>query len=87
MSDTRLWTFVADMNSSGSISISDILLWFKWLYFYPGDYIFFAMMEVFPNVGNFFEISCDSYGGLASGIISFVVWVVTIEGLGAPLKK
>jgi hypothetical protein len=35
--DPRLWTFVADRDFNGKITISDVWLWFKWLYFYPGD--------------------------------------------------
>jgi hypothetical protein len=31
----RIWQFAADMNGDGVVTISDVWLWFKWLYFYP----------------------------------------------------
>ena len=36
----RQWDFNADMNSDGAVTISDLWLWGKWLYFYPGDLLF-----------------------------------------------
>jgi hypothetical protein len=75
MSYARLWKFVADMNSDGSVTISDVWLWFKWLYFYPGDGLLHLLMKGFPDITDFFEITEFNYGGLLSGIISFVIWL------------
>lgn len=71
----RQWSFVADMNGSGSVTISDAVLWFKWFYFYPGDLIMYGLMQHFPSVAIFLEINPDSYGGLISGLISLAFFV------------
>ncbi len=76
MFDPRQWTFVADMNYSGSITISDVWLWFKWLYFYPGDGSVYFLVNVVPGFGQFLEITYNSYGGILSGIISFFGWII-----------
>ncbi len=68
----RQWSFVGDMNNSGSITISDSVLWFKWLFFYVGDFVMYIVMQYFPSIAKFLEINPDNYGGLLSGIISFI---------------
>ncbi len=85
MYDPRQWAFVADMNFSGSITISDVWLWFKWLYFYSGDgFVYFLINEI-PDIGHFFEITYSSYGGVLSGIVSFFVCSIVLVILGAIL--
>jgi hypothetical protein len=80
MSDLRQWAFIVDMNYSGSFTISDLWLWLKWLYFYPGDTVVYFILKDDKNYlfSQFFEIDYQSYGGVFSGIISFIVWVVFI---------
>lgn len=80
MEESRLWSFVADMNQSGSVTISDAWLWFKWLYFYPGDFIFSIFMGM--HLGNFLELSAASYGNFWSGLISFIVWLSVFAIIG-----
>ena len=75
MYDTRQWTFVVDMNYSGAITISDVWLWVKWLYFLPGDYVVKLLVES-SHIGSFFEMAYDSYGGFLAGTISLITWVV-----------
>ena len=72
MDDPRLWSFVADMNFDGSISISDVWLWIKWLYFYPGDGLVYLLLNKAPSIASFFEMAISSYGGVFSGIVSLV---------------
>lgn len=87
----RLWGFIADMNGDGAVSISDVWLWMKWLYFYPGDLGVAALLSM-PNVSAFFEMSTDSYGGTFSGVASAVIWLwavvllTKIEREGRPTK-
>jgi hypothetical protein len=81
MYDPRQWNFVADMNNSGSVTISDVWLWFKWLYFYPGDGAIYALVNTVPWFGQFFEITYNSYGGILSGLISFFVWILPAIGI------
>ena len=71
----RQWTFVSDMNYDGAITISDIWLWVKWLYFYPGDGFFYVLLHKMIDIANFLEITYSDYGGLLSGIISFYFWI------------
>ena len=78
MYDTRLWQFVVDMNHSGSVTISDVWLWFEWLYFYPGDGFLYLIINKIPSVAKFFEISFDSYAGFFSGFVSFVCWLLVL---------
>lgn len=77
MRDSRQWSFVADMNHTGSITISDVWLWIKWLYFYPGDLLIesvnFAINKT-PEVARFFENTYISYSHVLAGVISFIVW-------------
>jgi len=72
----RNWRFVADMNGDGAVTISDVWLWVKWLYFYPGDGVLHLLATNLPSVAKFFEVSTDSYGGYISGFISFFIWLV-----------
>lgn len=76
MPDPRHWSFVTDMNYSGSITISDVWLWFKWLFFYPGDGFVYFLIHGIPDIGRFFEINYSSYGGVLSGVISFLAWSI-----------
>ena len=78
MLDPRQWTFVADMNYSGSITISDVGIWWKWLYFYPGDGFIYFLVNSAPDVGHFLEVSYSDYGGILSGVVSFIVWITVI---------
>lgn len=82
MYDPRQWSFVADMNHSGSITISDVWLWVKWLYFYPGDGFVYFLINKTPAIGNFFEFTYSSYGGVFSGIISFFIWFIALAIIG-----
>ena len=75
MHDPRVWYFVGDMNHSGTITISDAWLWFKWLYFYPGDGLIYILADKLPPLAHFLTVSYADYSGFLSGVISFVVWI------------
>lgn len=83
MFESQRWNFVADLNHSGSITISDVWLWFQWAFFAPGDGIIFLLVDKLPTIGQFFELSYASYGGVFSGIISFFIWLFLLIGLAA----
>ena len=59
----RVWKFVADMSHDGSVSIRDVWLWAKWLYFYPGD--LFIQIFMYP----------ENFGGVFSFTVSLIVWL------------
>jgi hypothetical protein len=76
------------MNQSGSITISDFWLWCKWIYFYPGDLIVYYLMNGASSVGQFFDISYASYGGVLSNFVSFCCWLIIIlTALGLGLER
>lgn len=73
----RLWGFVADMNFDGAVTITDLWLWFKWLYFMPGDVVVSMVGPI--GLGRFLEMTPDSsLGGLGSGVMSFLAWTLLI---------
>ena len=78
----RQWSFFADMNHDGVVTISDVWLWFKWLYFYPGDLALQGMLSYLPGFATFFEGTGESFGGWGSGIFSFFVWFALLAVLG-----
>ena len=66
MEAERLWLFKADMDHNGFVTISDTWLWFKWLFFYPGDLLILGLMK-FGDINTFFELSASSFGNWSSG--------------------
>jgi hypothetical protein len=81
----RQWKFVSDMNFDGAVTISDVGLWLKWLFFMPGDALMFAAMD--SPAGRFFEVTPSSYGGIWSGIVSLLTWLLFISLLGSVLSS
>ena len=77
MEAARLWAFKADMDFNGVVTISDSWLWFKWLFYYPGDLLILLIMK-FGDIHTFFELSASSFGNWFSWIISFAFWSVHI---------
>jgi hypothetical protein len=77
MAAARLWHFKADMDHNGVVTISDTWLWFKWLFFFPGDSLIVGLMK-FGDIVTFFELSASSFGNWFSWIISFAFWSVHI---------
>ena len=75
MKSARQWEFIADMNSSGTVTISDFWMWIKWLYFWPGDALIFLTMQKAPDVAAFFELSAAGFGGALSLFLSFALWI------------
>jgi hypothetical protein len=77
-SDSRLWSFAADMSLDGQVTISDIWLWFSWAYFYPGDLVVAMMLSTAPGFARFFEMTPAGYGASFSGVVSFFAWVLVV---------
>ncbi len=86
MNDPRIWGFVADMNFNGSVTISDVWLWTKWLYFYPGDGLVYLLLNKAPQISSFFEMTLSSYDGVFSGIVSFIIWFILFIWLWAYIE-
>lgn len=77
----RPWGFVADMNFDGIVTISDVWLWCKWLYFYPGDLVLRVTMDGFPGLARFLELTEGSYGGVVPYVLSLVLWPMASAAL------
>jgi len=69
------WEFVADMNSDGIFTMSDIIEIFIQLFFLPGDSLLFLILNYLPKVTQLLELSYDNYHGMFAGIVSCIVWV------------
>ena len=74
--DAREWSFFADMNHSGSVTIADSWLWFKWAFFYPGDFVIKWAVEDMPStqIRDFFGFSPSWYGGWISGFFTLFLF-------------
>jgi hypothetical protein len=83
----RQWKFVSDMDYSGALTISDCWEWMHWLFFYPGDVAMLMAMRSFPSIGQFFEVSPLSYGGVWSGIFSGFLWMLLYGQVLEDLKQ
>lgn len=76
--------FVADLTGDGLFTISDVSAWFGWVYFAPGDLVSILVLDT--GLGNFFEISADSIGGLGSGVFSFFAWSMLFMWIAEALE-
>jgi hypothetical protein len=72
-----MWRFRADMNGDGIVSIADVWLWIKWLYFYPGDGLIYLIGNT--AVGSYLNLSAQPYGGELALGISVVVWLCVAD--------
>jgi hypothetical protein len=70
----RLWEFREDMNGDGAVTISDVALWLKWIFFYPGDLIVAGLIGT--PAGNFLELRPSDFGGGWSFTLSLVSWLL-----------
>jgi hypothetical protein len=69
------WEFVADMNSDGVFTMSDIVEILMQLFFLPGDSLLFLILNYLPKAAELLELSYDNYHGMFGGIVSLIVWV------------
>jgi hypothetical protein len=58
------------------VTISDVWLWFKWFFFYPGDVFIQSLINDYPRIAQFFELTYDDYGGVISGMVSMVAFYI-----------
>ena len=72
----RDWTLGWDMNHDGVTTITDIALFLKSLFFYPGDLILEKLIG--SGFGQFFEMTHEWYGGFLSGFTSFICWSIVL---------
>ena len=68
------WQIALDMNGDGLVTISDMWLWLKWIFFAPGDLLLLLLMKYWTPIALFLEISPKDLSGFFSGLISSFVW-------------
>jgi hypothetical protein len=83
----RQWNFVADMNFDGLINATDVWLWLKWLFFYPGDFIMQYMLKHAPLLAKGLEVTLESFGGAGSGVLSLWVFMAATMVCEATVLK
>lgn len=77
----RAFDVMLDMNRDGAVTISDAVLWVKWLACLPGNLAMEGMALV-PRISNFFEIRAstmmgyDSFYGWPAWVISVLAWLI-----------
>jgi hypothetical protein len=76
MGIVRQWEFAADMNQNGLVTVTDVWLWIKWGYFWPGDGLIWLAINYTPGLAKFLELSPGKYSGPLSLFLSFPMWVV-----------
>lgn len=80
--ETRLWSFLLDMNADDSITPEDVGLWVHWLFFYPGDlFVALCLSLDLKSLLDLIEFSDHYYGGWISGLFSLMFWWVLIHRL------
>ncbi len=63
-----------DMNGDGVQTISDVWLWVKAAYYWPGNWLIDQMASQ-PKLVEFFELNWQSCGGWLSLTISTLCWI------------
>lgn len=78
----REWSFFADRNFDGIVTISDIWLWWKWIFYYPGDFVIHELTSPRRSgIAEFFELSSRDFGQNTSLILSLIAWLTIFNAL------
>ena len=75
-------SFVADMNFDGVITISDVIGWLHYFFFFPAKVVT-AMVYNSSKLKEFFEMDCFTGSGLGGITISILAWLIFLHVLGA----
>jgi DNA-binding MarR family transcriptional regulator len=70
--------FEWDVNNDGNLTVTDIGLWLEHAFFLPGDWVIWASLRYWPELGRFFEVDARAYGSTFSALISVFVWLAII---------
>jgi hypothetical protein len=75
-----------DANADGRITLADISSWPSAVFFLPGDGLLWATATYAPTIARLLDIGPADYGGLLSGTLSTLAWIVAFIG-GAILHQ
>ncbi|RWO96929.1 hypothetical protein [Mesorhizobium sp.] len=73
----------ADRNMDGVVTISDLWLLAKGIFFLPGNYLLTHLLMHMPDVAIFWEIDAGSLYGFWAGALSVLGWMIAI-GVALP---
>ena len=65
--------FQLDMSGNGAVTITDVWLMLKYAFFSPGDFLACSLYAT--RIGQFLELTPDSFYSWGSGVISFMAWM------------
>jgi hypothetical protein len=68
------WAFDLDMNHDGQVTITDIGMLCRWIFFAPGDCLLLGIMLKLPGVATFLELTPAYLYGWWSLFISLFTW-------------
>jgi hypothetical protein len=84
MEERFTWPRGSDFNLDQVFTISDIWLAAGWLFHFPGDLAIAALLNA--GFGTFLEMTTASFGGVFSGIVSFMVYMLLLNGARAAFE-
>jgi hypothetical protein len=61
-----------------STATDDLGLWLEKAFFLPGDALLYVLITYAPPVAQLFAISSSDYGGVLSGFVSVIAWLVVL---------
>lgn len=64
-----------DMNVDGEITLADVGLWLKHVFFLPGDFLLSTLLAFLPGLGADFGLSEADLGGPVSAVLSCIAWL------------
>jgi hypothetical protein len=67
--------FAMDMNGDGAVTISDVWLIIQYLWLLPAK-IVMLVIEGFPPLAAFLEITCETGTSFGGGVFSLLPWLV-----------
>ena len=77
----RQWEWRDDINGDGKVTISDVDGWIKWIFYYPGDWLIYSLLnDGKGKTAEFFELTPSSYGGWGSLGVSLMLWFGLLVG-------
>jgi len=77
------WQLSWDLNNDGSVNLTDIWLFLRWVFFMPGDFALLMLMLHATTVALYLGIGVNLLSGAISGAISAVVWIIVFGFFGS----
>jgi hypothetical protein len=71
------WIFAWDANGDGVVSITDVISWFWYVLYAPGDGLIYLLSR-YDETRTFFELTPNSYYSGWSLAVSIIVWATLL---------